>query len=78
MSRKLDLVLTRLEKIEQRLDQQGQGSGAQVSFPVHTPGLAKPQMLALHPKTRGVVKLNQQTGCFEYYGTLFTQCYCKT
>lgn len=67
--RKLDLVLARLETIEQRLNQQSQDKDvAHVPFPVHAPGLEKPQLVALHPKTRGIVKLNQQTGCFEYYG----------
>ncbi|KAF9699532.1 hypothetical protein EKO04_002477 [Ascochyta lentis] len=72
LAEKLDLVLARLETIEQRLNQKAQGNDAQVPFPVHTPGLAKPQFLALHPKARGVVKLNQQTGCLEYYGRTST------
>ncbi|UPX11465.1 uncharacterized protein EKO05_0002071 [Ascochyta rabiei] len=72
LGEKLDLIIARLESIEQRLNQQSQDDNAHVSSPVLTPGLEKPQLLALHPNTRGVVKLNQQTGCFEYYGRTST------
>lgn len=77
-SRKLDLILTRLENIEQRLDQQSSSENLDAAVRTRSALTAKPQLLALHPQTRGIVKLNQQTGCFEYYGkysniTLFDQ-----
>ena len=68
--RKLDFILARLETIEQRLDQQTRVTKTN-SLPFgQSATTAKPQLLALHPQTRGIVKLNQQTGCFEYYGML--------
>lgn len=66
--RKLDLVLARLEHIEQRLDQQGNSDKSDAAVRSRSALSAKPRLLALHPQTRGIVKLNHQTGCFEYYG----------
>lgn len=66
--RKLDLVLARLEHIEQRLDQQDNSDKSDATVRSRSALSAKPQLLALHPQTRGIVKLNHQTGCFEYYG----------
>ena len=66
--RKLDLVLARLASIEQRLDQQSNSDTSGAAVRSRSALSAKPQLLALHPQTPGIVKLNQQTGCFEYYG----------
>lgn len=66
--RKLDLVLARLGNLEQRLDQQSNFNGSDAAMHGRT---TTPRLLALHPQTRGIVKLNQQTGCFEYYGRYF-------
>lgn len=68
-SRKLDLVLARLEHLEQRLNQQSVSNESEAAVRNRT---TRPQLLALHPQTRGIVKLNQQTGCFEYYGRCCT------
>ncbi|KAH6643575.1 fungal-specific transcription factor domain-containing protein [Boeremia exigua] len=69
LAERLDLVLARLDQIEKRLSQQGTSS----TIPSSQPAIAsKPQLFALRPQTRGIVKLNQQTGCFEYYGRTST------
>jgi hypothetical protein len=70
MTRKLDSVLARLENIEQRLDRQHDANPVYMNTQYSSVAATKPKLLPLHPQTRGIVKLNQQTGCFEYYGTL--------
>lgn len=65
MDRKLDLILTRLGRIEQRLERSSNGNAADACLS-KTP--LEPQSLASQTQALGIVKLNQQTGCFEYYG----------
>ncbi|KAF1980321.1 hypothetical protein BU23DRAFT_445114 [Bimuria novae-zelandiae CBS 107.79] len=64
---KLDLVLSRLERIEQQM-------GWQASVIGNTAGEAatKPQLPPLIPQSHGVAQFNQQNGCFEYYGRTST------
>ncbi|KAF2844766.1 hypothetical protein T440DRAFT_302203 [Plenodomus tracheiphilus IPT5] len=56
LAQKLDLVMARLDSIEQRL--------------ISPTGLASE--FRLTPQIRGITQVNQQTGCFEYYGRTST------
>ncbi|EXA28691.1 hypothetical protein FOVG_19718 [Fusarium oxysporum f. sp. pisi HDV247] len=65
---KLDLVLSRLDRIEEEMSRQ-----ARILAHTPDPSLQKPRKQ--HPSERrssGVAQLNEQTGCFEYYGQTST------
>jgi hypothetical protein len=64
VDRKLDLVLSRLERLEQRMS--WQANNAVASSP--RSAALRSRILPPASQERGIAHLNQQTGCFEYYG----------
>ncbi|EEU33338.1 uncharacterized protein NECHADRAFT_89550 [Fusarium vanettenii 77-13-4] len=59
---KLDLVLSRLDRIEEEMSRQ-----ARIFAHAPDPSLQKPRKHPSERRSSGVAQLNEQTGCFEYY-----------
>ncbi|EEU33435.1 uncharacterized protein NECHADRAFT_102313 [Fusarium vanettenii 77-13-4] len=64
---KLDLVLSRLDRIEEEMSRQ-----ARIFAHAPDPSLQKPRKHPSERRSSGVAQLNEQTGCFEYYGQTST------
>ncbi|KAK3896535.1 hypothetical protein C8A05DRAFT_39927, partial [Staphylotrichum tortipilum] len=63
LAEKLDLVLSRLERLEQRMS--CQANSAVASSP--RSAALRSRFLPPASQERGIAHLNQQTSCFEYY-----------
>ncbi|KAM6529342.1 hypothetical protein FALCPG4_007481 [Fusarium falciforme] len=64
---KLNLVLSRLDRIEEQVNRQ-----ARILAHTPDPSLQKPRQHPSERRSSGVAQLNEQTGCFEYYGQTST------
>ncbi|KAH6954215.1 hypothetical protein DER45DRAFT_309726 [Fusarium avenaceum] len=70
---KLELVLSRLDKIESEVSQQAH-TLSNLSRGVLQPDVKQRQQ-PVERRSGGIAQFNQETGCFEYYGQLnYTRC----